>query len=201
MIITVANIKGGVGKTNTAIHLAAYLQQSAPTLLVDSDRLRGSVKWSRRGPGLPFKVVDENQQAKAMREASYTHIVFDTEGSINDEGLKELASGCDLLVIPAVPATADSDGLFETLEKLEGLSNYRVLLNRVKHNRPKEAAQLRAALAAMGVAVFANEIPDLAAFDKANAQGVPVYAADDERAAKAWEAFEAAGKEISNGRG
>jgi chromosome partitioning protein len=136
-----------------------------------------------------------------MQQAAYTHIVFDTEGSINDDGLRELATGCDVLVIPAVPATTDSDGLLYTLEKLEGLSHFRVLLNRVRHNRPKEAADLRAALSAMGIPTFSAEIPELAAFDKANAQGVPVYATDDERAAKAWEAFEAVGKEISNGRG
>ena len=37
MIISIAGFKGGVGKTTTAVHFAAYLQQSAPTLLIDGD--------------------------------------------------------------------------------------------------------------------------------------------------------------------
>jgi chromosome partitioning protein len=40
----------------------------------------------------------------------------------------------------------------------------------------------------------------LAAFDKAAAAGVPVYAANDSRAARAWAAYEAVGKEICHGR-
>jgi chromosome partitioning protein len=197
MIITVGSVKGGVGKTTTAIHLATYFQQLQPTLLVDSDRIRASLLWSKRGQ-LPFRVVDENSQAKTLREASYAHIIFDTEGSIDDQGLRDLADGCDLLVVPAVPETSASDGLFYTLEKLKGTRNFRVLLNRVKHNRPKEAAELRAALVDMDIPIFTAEIPDLVAFDKASGQGVPVHAIGDERSARAWEAFEAVGKEIAH---
>ena len=102
MIIGVGNAKGGVGKTTDAIHLAAYLHTLAPTLLVDGDHVRAALAWSHRGK-LPFLVVDENQQAKAMRERQYEHIVFDTPGSIDDQGLREIAAGCDLMIIPAVP--------------------------------------------------------------------------------------------------
>ena len=40
MYITVTHYKGGVGKTTTAVHLAAYLQQQAPTLFIDGDPVR-----------------------------------------------------------------------------------------------------------------------------------------------------------------
>ena len=90
MIVTLGNAKGGVGKSTAAIHIAAYLQTLAQTLLVDSDHIRASLAWSKRGK-LPFKVVDENQQAKAMQERRYEHIVIDTPGSIDDQGLRELA--------------------------------------------------------------------------------------------------------------
>ena len=44
MFITVASYKGGVGKTTTAVHLAAYLQTLAATLLIDGDPNRSATK-------------------------------------------------------------------------------------------------------------------------------------------------------------
>jgi chromosome partitioning protein len=70
MLITIASFKGGVAKTTTAVHLAAYLQDRSPTLLIDGDPNRSATGWSRRGH-LPFKVVDE-RHAPSMHENSNT---------------------------------------------------------------------------------------------------------------------------------
>src|SRR2546428_13622592 len=102
MIIGVGNAKGGVGKTTDAIHLAAYLYTLAPTLLVDGDHVRAALAGSHRVK-LPFLVVDENHQAKAMRERKYEHIAFDTPGRIDDQGFRKIAAGCDLMIIRPFP--------------------------------------------------------------------------------------------------
>jgi chromosome partitioning protein len=204
MIITVASYKGGVGKTTTAVHLAAYLQRYAPTLLIDGDVIRAATKWSQRGTGnhFPFKVVDETQTAKFARQYVDGHIVIDTEANPSNVDFKQVADGCDLLVIPAVPETTATDGLTYTLSKLQELGNdrYRVLLTKVPPRPRMDGAHLREMLIENHIPVFESEIPQLVAFDRASENGVTVNEAKDDRAARAWQSYEAAGREIYNGK-
>ncbi len=198
MIVTVTSYKGGVGKTTTSVHIAAYLQRLAPTLLVDGDGIRSATKWSRRGngTGLPFKVVGDKEMGKYIRD--FEHTVIDTEGNPSDRDFKELAEGCDLMVIPAEPETVATDGLIHTLEKLQGLPSvrFKVLLTKVPPLPRTEGRLLRQMLTDEGFPLFVSEVPRLAAFEKAAAAGVPVYAVKDERAGRAWRAYELAGEEI-----
>jgi chromosome partitioning protein len=64
----------------------------------------------------------------------------------------------------------------------------------------RDGQQLRDMLTGERIPVFTGEIPRLAAFEKAAAEGVPVYGVKDGRnAARAWDAYEAVGKEITHG--
>ena len=195
MIVTVASHKGGVGKTTTAFHLAAFFQSLAPTLLLDGDETRNATAWSKRGEGVSFKVADEVQAAKLARD--FTHIIIDTGQRPKQIDLKALAEGCDLLIVPTVPATLDTEGLVLTIEALTaiGASSYKVLLTKVPPPPEMEGSQLRRELAGQGIPLFAADIPRLKAFEKAAAQGVPVSLVEDPRAKRAWEAYEAVGKE------
>jgi chromosome partitioning protein len=205
VVIAITSVKGGVGKTTTAIHLAAYLSRFAPTLLIDGDAIRASTRWSQRGNGgkpLPFQVVDETQTARYARQYVDGHIVIDTEANPSNVDFRQVADGCDLLVIPAVPETTATDGLIYTLSMLQDIGNdrYRVLLTKVPPRPRMDGVYLREMLVKLNVPVFAAEIPQLVAFDRASEQGVPVYDVKDERAARAWEGYEEAGKEIFNGQ-
>ena len=138
MIITVASYKGGVGKTTTAVHLAAYLQTLAPTLLLDGDDTRNATSWNDRGKGFPFKIADEVQAARLARH--YEHVVIDTGQHPHQADLKSLSEGCDLLVVLAVPASLDTDGLVLTLEALHriGADRYKILLKKSRRRRSRK---------------------------------------------------------------
>ena len=198
MIITVASHKGGVGKTTTTVHLAAYLQTLAPTLLLDGDDTRNATAWNENGQGFPFKVADQN--SAALLAPRFTHIVIDTGQRPNDADMKALAEGCNLLVIPAVPAGIDTVGLVQTIKVLQACNaQYRVLLTKVPPPPEQEGPQLRARLTALGVPLFTAEIPRLKAFDRAFHAGVAVNQVKDDRAHRAWKAYASAGKEILHG--
>ena len=47
-------LKGGVGKTITAVYLAAGLHRIGCTLLVDADPQQSALLWSQSDPIWPF---------------------------------------------------------------------------------------------------------------------------------------------------
>lgn len=196
MHVAIASFKGGVGKTTTAIHIAAYLQTLAPTLLLDGDATRNATEWAQRGPGLPYRIADIRSAMKLGKE--FTHSVIDTGQRPSDADLKALTEGCDLLIIPAVPATMDSDGLRQTIEALQEMNaeNYRVLITKSPPPPEAEGNNLRDALKRAGIPCFKAAIPRLKAFERAAAAGVLVSQVDDPRAARAWESYEMTGKEV-----
>jgi chromosome partitioning protein len=196
MIVTVASFKGGVGKTTTAVHLAAYLQERAPTLLLDGDPNRSATAWTSRGE-LPFKVADERQAARFARD--YTHTVIDTEARPAKDDLKTITEGCDLLVIPVTPDALALDALLQTVDALAGISanNYRVLLTIVPPRPSRDGDEARAMLKARRLPLFKGEIRRRVAFQKAVLAGIPVYDVTDPRAGEAWADYERVGREIA----
>jgi chromosome partitioning protein len=203
MLVGVGNYKGGTAKTTTAVHLATFLQRLGPTLLVDGDGIRSATKWGQRGTGkgLPFKVISHAQMVAHIRD--YEHVVIDTEGNPNDDDIRDLAASCDILVVPAVPESVATDGLTHTLEMLQKLGNnkYKVLLTMVPPAPRTEGKLLRKILEQENIPIFKSEIPRLAAFEKAAAEGVPVCdVKDDRNSARAWQTYEDVGKEMVNGR-
>ena len=197
MFITVANDKGGVAKTTTAVHIAAYFQKLGATLLIDKDPNGSASVWGRKGK-LPFKIM--NWEEGTYHARSFKHVIIDTKAGEEKTDLVKLASGCDLLIIPTTPATLDTAALIDTLSTLKGATNkYKVLIAKVPA-RENDAAQLRAALEKNGIPLFKNDIPRLKVFERAAAEGVPVYDLGDPYAQIAWEAYESAGKEIKYGK-
>jgi len=198
MIITVAAFKGGVGKTTSAVHLASFLQEHKPTLLVDGDPNRSATNWSKRG-SLPFTVVDERQAAKYSRD--FEHIVIDTEARPEEEDLKALAEGADLLIIPTTPDALSLDALRQTVKALKtlGSERFRILITMVPPKPSKDGEEARAMLTGAGLPIFESQIRRLAAFQKAALAGVPVSVVPDPRAKEGWGDYCKIGEEVLRG--
>jgi chromosome partitioning protein len=199
MIITVASFKGGVGKSTTAFHLATYFQELAPTLLVDGDANRSALDWGARGD-IPFKVVDEKQAVKFARK--YEHIIIDTPARPDEDELKTIAEGCDLLVLPTSP---DALALGATLKMVDALhdldTSYRILLTIVPPKPNKAGMEARAAIKSAELPIFQASIRRLAVFQKAALEGVPVHTVKDSYSEIAWQCYADVAKEIVNDQG
>jgi chromosome partitioning protein len=161
-ILTVTGYKGGVGKSVTAVHLATFFSDKGKTVLVDGDPNRTAVGWNSRGE-LPFSVADERQAMKVISGCEF--VVIDTPARPNSDDLKELAKGCDLLILPTAPDVLSLQPMLETARDL-GDANYRTLITIVPPYPSREGELMRKDLKQGGVPVFETMIVARRVFQK-----------------------------------
>ena len=171
--------KGGVAKTCTSIHLASvWHSEGKKVCIVDADKNRSALAYSSRG-NLPFPVFPVSAAAKASRSSEI--VITDGQASSDQEELKHLAYGSDLVILPTTAKARSVELTVELANLLSNLKvNHAVVIVKVDFRQQKAAQQAKAALENFGLYVFDTFIPLLSAFDKAEASGNAVFEAVDD---------------------
>lgn len=175
-IFSVANMKGGVGKTTTAVQLAQGLGKKGKTLLLDADQeLQCAVAWrTSEDPSWTFDVTRYGEDAP-KRMKGYDYVVIDSKGNEQGHDLVSLARASHLLIVPTRPEGVSATGLANTLSPLveAGVKNFKVL---VVVNEGGRGEELREHLAENGIPAFVSMVRKSTSVGDAAEQHIPLEA-------------------------
>jgi chromosome partitioning protein len=201
-IVTVAQQKGGAGKTTVVIQLATALAAAGQRVaLVDIDPQGSLTSWMRRreqyGPGLPelrFSMIGGWRLSVELDRLRREHDIVLVDSPPHAESDAKVAiREADLVVVPCQPSLLDVWASAPTIELAakEG-KRPRIVLNRVPP-RGRSIDEARTAIGELGCPMFEARLGNRQVFSGAVARGMgavesePRSAAADEARAVAGE--------------
>lgn len=179
-IVAIINGKGGVGKTTTAINLAAVFSEKSRVLLVDADPQRSAGWWLERSQeGMGFELVEEtnpNLLSRLRKIEGYELVIVDTPPALRSQALAAVLESADYVVLPTPCAPMDLAALIETVQKavLPMAVAHRVLLTKVDSRSLKEALEAQNMLLELGIAAFHAFVRAYKAHERAALEGLSI---------------------------
>ena len=180
IVLAVVNGKGGVGKTTTAVNLAAVLGKEQSVLLVDADSQGSASWWIERGKNNSQfdlrKETDPHLLGNLRQVANYNIVVVDTPPALRSEALQAVIKSADYLVLPTPPAPMDLMALIETVQTTVTPINiaHRVLLTKVDPRSLRETLEAQNTLLELGIPACHAFVRSYKAHERAVLEGVPV---------------------------
>jgi cellulose biosynthesis protein BcsQ len=133
MVISVANIKGGVGKTTTTINLAEVFSKNKKVLIYDLDRQKASAYFFNINKKGLFKTqnpnIDVYVNSKFEKTDGYEIVLIDTPAGIN-KPTKKAINTSDIAIVPVFPSILSIRTFNELVDR--GFDNLKLLLNGVE---------------------------------------------------------------------
>jgi chromosome partitioning protein len=155
LIITIANRKGGVGKSTIATNLAVSLSKQGRILLVDADEQKSAYNWNeyRQDKLNAIFVLDNLIDTLEPLNSQYDFIIIDVAGR-DSQILRESLLISDKLIIPTQASIVDLEVLEYVSDKVSQAHENNpeltacVVINKAPTNyRNTEAEQAQAYIA------------------------------------------------------
>lgn len=179
-VTTVANLKGGTGKSTITIHLATAAQMTGiPTTILDIDPdQQAAAKWSdSRTTGHPpvlSAVYSRLPQSIAEAERSGAELVFIDTAAFEQKILAAAIQVAHLILIPCRPTAQDVQYLTATTDLVAAHQKpAAIVLNQVEPRLP-ETEQARALITKLGLALSPIYLSKAVAYQRAIAAGLGV---------------------------
>jgi chromosome partitioning protein len=182
LVITIAQQKGGSGKTMLAANLAAAMATDRRVCLLDIDPQRSLKRWheirGKQGHALPAITFSDVSGWRLRAEldrlmAEHDALIVDTPPQVDAEA-KRAIRGADLVLVPLQPSPPDLWAAEGTVQ----LARTEKRLTRLVLNRAPASSKLRSLVErdaeAAGYTVMASTLGNRAGFANAFAQGMGV---------------------------
>ena len=184
-IITIAQQKGGAGKTTLAVSLAAWFARRMRVALFDIDPQHSAARWHRlrehrpQLPRLAFSDVAGWRLAGELDRLRAAHdlIIIDSPPHVETDA-RLAVRAADLILVPVQPSALDVWAAESTLAIARAEKRpIRMVLNRLPAGNSKLATQIRQMIADQGIETLNATLGNRTGFAQAFMNGMAVHEA------------------------